>query len=311
MKAVERTAIILVTFNHWEMTKNCLNDLYKQPRERFQIFVVDNGSNDGTQENIKRDFPDAQILSPGTNVGFGSANNRGVSLAKNGATFFDSILLLNNDTRIPEGSLEALQKDLSQFPDAVISPQLRNADGSVQKSWFSQIPHLQFFLNAFRTQKKAERYVHGKTLSVPNTPFRKAQWTNAAAWMMTVETWEKVGSFDENIFMYYEDVDWAYRAHRLGISFLIDTKTSITHLDGGSAKNALSRSLQHDSSQLYFYRKHFGIRGAVLSRAFRATRSLVRILLLLPKALSSDARTNIKIHSVLFLFSIGLFKCKH
>ncbi len=309
MRDFQKTAIVLVTYGQWEKTRNCLTDLSGQPKERFRIFVVDNGSMDGTPQRIGEEFPEVKLCCPKENLGFGAANNMGISLAKESEISFDSIFILNNDTRIPPGTLEALQKDLSRFPEHIVSPQLRNADGSIQKSWFSRIPPRQFLLNAFRSKESAARYVHGKTVPVPDSPFLEAQWTNAAAWMMSAETWNRVGPFDERFFMYYEDVDWAYRARKLGFRFFIDKAHSIVHLDGGSAKNVLSRSLQHDSSQLYFYRKHFGWKGALLSRTFRLFRSLLRFGLLLPFApFKKTARDNAKIHLVLFLFSLGLFK---
>ena len=308
---IEKTAIVLVTYGQWEKTEHCLKDLRTLPGESFRVFVVDNGSTDGTPQNIERDFPEVRLLCPNANLGFGAANNRGVALALESGENFDSIFLLNNDTRVPQGTLEALQRDLSHFPEDVVSPRLLNADGSVQKNWFSEIPHLQFFLNAFRTKSSAERYVHGETVSIPNTPFREARWTNAAAWLMTVETWNRVGGFDEKFFMYYEDVDWAYRARKAGIRFLIDTENALVHLDGGSAKSGLSRSMQHDSSQLYFYRKHFGFKGALLSRSFRILRSLVRIVPQIPRIpFSEAARRTVKIHSHLFLLSLGVLKCE-
>ncbi len=311
MKAFRKTAIILVTYGQWEKTRNCLNDLFKAPKELFEIFVVDNGSTDETPQKIGEEFPEAKLCLPGKNLGFGAANNLGIACAEKSGIPFDSIFILNNDTRISAGTLEGLQKDLSKFPGHIISPQLRNADGSIQKSWFSEIPHRQFFLNAFRSKESAARYVHGKTFPVSDTSFMEAQWTNAAAWLMSMETWKSVGPFDERFFMYYEDVDWAYRARKRGIRFFIDPKLSIIHLDGGSAKNSLSRSLQHDSSQLYFYRKYFGTKGAFLSRTFRMFRSLVRVILQLPKIFSSkEARENVQIHLILFLFSLGLFKFK-
>lgn len=311
MNGIQKTAIILVTYGQWEKTKNCLDDLFKQPLERFQVFVVDNGSPDETPRNIAQEFPSVKLFCPGKNLGFGAANNLGIAYAEKSGIPFDSILVLNNDVRVPPGTLEALQQDLSQFSGHIISPQLRNTDGSIQKSWFSKIPPWQFFLNAFRTKESAARYVHGKISPVKDSPILEAQWTNAAAWLMTFKTWKQVGSFDENFFMYYEDVDWAYRARISGIRFFIDPRISITHLDGGSAQNILSRSLQHDSSQLYFYRKHLGFKGAQLSRIFRMSRSLVRIILLLPKVFfSKEARKNAQIHLVLFLFSLGLFKFK-
>ncbi len=309
MTRIQDTAVILVTYGQWEQTKDCLQDLLQQSSCR--IFVADNGSPDKTRENIVKNFPSVTLLPMKENSGFGAANNAGIALAKNSGEHFDSIFILNNDTRIPPKTIERLQSDLSKNPNAIIVPQLQNADGSIQKNWFSEIPPVQFFLNAFRTESSAARYVHGTTEPVPGLPFQKAQWTNAAAWMMTLETWEKVGPFDEKFFMYYEDVDWAFRARAKGVHFFIDTETPIVHLGGGSAKSVLSRSLQHDASQLYFYRKHFGRKGAILSRSFRAMRSFVRVLLQLPRApFSKSARESLKIHGPLFLFALGLYKFK-
>ena len=305
---IQKTAIIIVTYGHWEQTKNCLDDLLKNPKESFRIFVVDNGSLDGTPERIAQDYPEVRLLCAKENRGFGAANNAGIALAQPKNFSFDSILFLNNDTRLSPNAIPSLQKDLSLFPNDVVVPRLLNVDGSLQKNWFSKIPPVQFFFNAFRSEESASRYVNGEIKPISGTSFYEAQWTNAAAWMMTRETWNKVGGFDENIFMYYEDVDWAYRAHRFQIRFLIDFKTSIIHLGGGSAKNVLSRSLQHDSSQLYFYRKHYGFKGVVLSRTFRAVRSSLRVLFSLPRVpFSADARNRVKLHFTLFLFALGLF----
>lgn len=309
MIPIRKTAIILVTYGHWDQTENCLNDLFRNDSGRFRVLVVDNGSKDETVQNIRRDFPQVHLVVSQSNRGFGAANNLGVSQIENLEENFDSIFILNNDMRIPDGAIKALQESLSKSPADVIVPRLLNVDGSVQKNWFSEIPPLQFFLNAFRSEKSAGRYVHGTTAPVAGSNFLEARWTNAAAWLMTVATWKKVGGFDEKIFMYYEDVDWAYRARALGIRFLIDPDVSLTHLGGGSAQSSLSRSLQHDSSQLYFYRKHFGFRGAILSRSFRAVRSLVRVLAQIPAIpFSAKARSSVKLHFRLFLFALGLFR---
>lgn len=309
MSPIRKTAIILVTYGHWDQTENCLKDLFKNGSENFRVIVVDNGSADDTLENIRRDFPQVHLIVSKRNRGFGAANNLGISHIEDLGEAFDSIFILNNDMRIPEGAIKSLQETLECYPDAVIVPQLLNTDGSVQKNWFSEIPAVQFFLNAFRSEKSAERYVNGTTVPVKGSHLLEAQWTNAAAWLMKLSTWKSVGGFDENIFMYYEDVDWAYRARALGVKFLIDPGVSLTHLGGGSAKSNLSRSLQHDSSQLYFYRKHFGIRGALLSRSFRAVRSLVRVILQIPAMpISKNARASVKLHTKLFLFALGLFR---
>lgn len=305
MRTFQKTAVVLVTYNHWDLTERCLSDLFSQKSKFFEVFVADNGSSDGTLQNIERNFPDVKTVLLADNRGFGAANNAACRLFEKSDAPFDSIFFLNNDTRVPSGTIESLQSDLSKYPDDIVSPQLLNEDKSIQVSWFSKIPHGQFFLNAFRSESRAARHVNGKTVPFDGPKFRLAGWTNAAAWMMSRATWETVGGFDENIFMYYEDVDWAYRAIALGKRFLIDSETPVIHLGGGSAKTSLSRSLQHDGSQLYFYKKHFGLKGALLSRAFRLVRSLLRLGILLPVALFKDsARKGAKIHFKLFIFAL-------
>jgi GT2 family glycosyltransferase len=89
--------------------------------------------------------------------------------------------------------------------------------------------------------------------------FFQNDWMNGICLFMKTETFREVGMFDEKFYM--------------------NPCSVITHLWGGSSENSLSRSLQHDSFQLYFYSKHFGKKGAVLSRIFRVCRSGLRLML--------------------------------
>lgn len=307
---MSRTAIILVTYNGWNLTAATLSDLKKLPGEQWVIVVADNGSQDGTIQKIRLDFPEVLLLELGRNLGFGAANNAAIRKVQKFCPDVDAVCLLNNDTRLEAKTLKKLRKDLDECEsECVFTPWTLNKNGNDQINYFGEISHAQFFLNAFRSCESAAKRLHGIPKDFPGTPFRETFWASAVCWLMKLSTWKSVGGFDENIFMYYEDVDWAYRARALGVKFLIDPGVSLTHLGGGSAKSNLSRSLQHDSSQLYFYRKHFGIRGALLSRSFRATRSLVRVILQIPAMpISKNARASVKLHTKLFLFALGLFR---
>ena len=119
------------------------------------------------------------------------------------------------------------------------------------------------------------------------------------------DTLEKNGEFfDENIFMYYEDADLALRARKQGARFFICNKVSLVHLGGGSSEGNLKRALQHDRAQQYVFKKHFGLRGLLLSKAFRFTRSLVRIIASLPHSFNSQKRNYIKHHVSLLKASL-------
>ncbi|MCF0223189.1 MAG: glycosyltransferase family 2 protein, partial [Fibrobacter sp.] len=293
-----RTAIILVTYNGWALTKACLKDLEPlfapQGKEvddgrKFVVAIADNGSSDGTVENIRRNYPankyeNLRIYPQEKNLGFGAANNRAISALIAEGIEFETLCLLNNDTRLDASAILELQKALgkaSTLPDAaksakkgaaedctqvnaVIAPTLLNADGSRQNNFFAGlgpqgIGSLQFFLNAFRGESGAAKILEGTPMPVANcTELLETHWTSAVCWMLTRKLWDAAGGFDEKIFMYYEDGDLALRMRKLGARFFIHSQCAITHLGGGSAANNLSRAIQHDRSQQYVFKKHFG-----------------------------------------------------
>ncbi|MBP5246741.1 MAG: glycosyltransferase family 2 protein [Fibrobacter sp.] len=299
-----KTLIILVTFNGYKMTKDCLDVLVKLPHDQWKIAVADNASSDGTPQKIAEDFPQVTVYPLAQNKGFGFANNEAFRQSLQNEEF-DYVCFLNNDTIPSVNALETLRTE-AKNSKAIFAPLVKNPDGSVQRTDYRFLSHGEFFLNAFRTVRGADKHLHGTAKAVDNSHFLLNDWINAVCWFMPAQTFKEVGMFDEHIFMYYEDQDFAYRASQLGYRFLLNSHAQIVHLGGGSAKNVLSRSLQHDSSQLYFYRKHFGFFGALLSRSFRFVRSLLRIGMLLPFCiLKKSARDNAKIHAALLLFSLG------
>lgn len=314
----QRTAIILVTYNGWALTEACLKDL--EPllaSDDFVIAIADNCSTDNTVENIRirypaEKFPGIHVYPQSGNLGFGAANNNAIrSLIADGVEF-SNICLLNNDTRFNADFVVKLRKSLAQAQaiaanagskDAVVVPETYNADGSRQNNFFAGlgpdgIGFLQFFFNAFRNEAGAARILEGtpkptaanaRTIQPEeNDSLLETHWASAVCWMLSRKLWDAAGGFDEKIFMYYEDADLALRLRKLGAQFYIDPSSRITHLGGGSASSSLSRALQHDRSQQYVFRKHFGIRGLLLSKAFRIARSLVRITAAFPRCLAGS-----------------------
>lgn len=127
-------------------------------------------------------------------------------------------------------------------------------------------------------ESAAARHLEGTPKLCDDSTFYKTYWASAVCWMMPANLYGMLGGFDEKIFMYYEDWDLAHRAIQIGYHFYIQSKCSIIHLGGGSAKSNLSRALQHDRSQQYVFGKHMGQKGILLSRVFRSCRSFVRLL---------------------------------
>lgn len=299
-----KTAIIMVTFNGWPITRNCLSDLADLPAEDFVIAVADNNSSDATVKNIREEFPQVRVYPQKDNLGFGAANNAAVKGLVADGVSFDSICLLNNDTRIEKGTIEELQKSLTaaqeKFGKAIVVPCIKNNDGTPQHNYFAKISALQFLLNAFRGESTAAKKLEGNPKPCDGTTFLQTCWASAVCWMMERETFESLGGFDDKIFMYYEDWDLAHRAIKNGYHFYIQNNCSITHLGGASAKSNTSRSLQHDRSQQYVFGKHMGKKGVLLSKTFRFCRSGLRFAVTcIPALFKKNYAEYAKIHLTL------------
>lgn len=306
-----KTAIIMVTYNGWSLTEACLNDLMPLVESGdFVIAIADNASTDGTIEKLHSQFPLVHVYPLSKNLGFGKANNEAIRGLLNDGIEFNTICLLNNDTRLEPQAIKNLKQAFDKAQDdygkVVVSPMVVNSDRTPQHNYFAGlgpmgIGSFAFLMNAIRSEQAAAKILEGTPTPVGD--FCETCWTSAVCWMLSAQLWQQTNGFDEKIFMYYEDADLALRLINLGAKFLLVNQATITHLGGGSAKSNLSRALQHDRSQEYVFKKHFGLRGWTLSKTFRALRSLVRIMVVFPKSLipgNKDKRDYVKIHLALF-----------
>ena len=314
-----RTAVILVTFNGWEMTRNCLSDLAAQITDsmHFVVAIADNASSDGTVEHLRKEFPTVHVYPSDKNLGFGAANNLAIKGLLGDGESFDSICLLNNDTRFLPNMLPRLQKAWEKAEAlaresgnayAVIAPSTKNKDGSDQPNYFAGlgpegIGSLAFFMNALRNEEGAAEILQGKPSKTTQENLWETNWLSGVCWMFGKELYNALtsegGFFDEKIFMYYEDADLALRARKIGARFFIANDITLTHLGGGSAQSNTSRALQHDRAQQYVFKKHFGMHGLLLSKAFRILRSSVRIASAIPHIGSSEKRKYLVHHLAL------------
>jgi GT2 family glycosyltransferase len=301
------------------MTRNCLNDMAAQlaDSEHFVVAIADNASSDDTVKNIRKEFPTVHVYPSSKNLGFGAANNLAIKRLLSDGESFDSICLLNNDTRLNADTLPRLQKAWEKAEAfaresgnayAVIAPSTKNKDGSDQPNYFAGlgpegIGSLKFFTNALRNEEGAAEILQGKPSKTAQENLLETNWLSGVCWMFGKELYDALTSegsfFDEKIFMYYEDADLALRARKIGARFFIANDITLTHLGGGSAQSNTSRALQHDRAQQYVFKKHFGIKGLLLSKGFRILRSSVRIATAIPRIGSSEKRKYLVHHMAL------------
>jgi GT2 family glycosyltransferase len=260
-------AVAVINYNTRDLLRACLESaLPERPRE---LIVVDNGSTDGSVEMIRTEF-DAVVLDvDGVNRGYGTAANRAVRRSS-----ADAVLLLNSDTRLHTGALAALQEYFDAYPKAgIIGPRLVNADGSLQRSCHNfptpGVTLLEYSWLGDLARKLAwsrERYLPASA----HEHARPVDWVTGAALLIRRTAFDAVRGFDERFFLYFEEVDLAYRMMNAGWETHFAPVTDVTHIGAASTSQRFEPMYaQQFAALLQYYELH---RPAQLPRARAAIR---------------------------------------
>ena len=246
----QRLSAIVVNHNGCPLLADCLSKLRSLPEPPFEVVVVDNASTDGSQEMVRRDFPQVRLVALDDNLGFGVANNRGAAAARG-----ELFLFLNSDAWLDDQALPRLVRSLEGSPDlALVAPQLRYPDGALQFTWAPTTGVVGEALQMLRNRFESRPWVH-RPPPAPWRPWLGSGWLTAACWLMRRNAFESVGGFDERMFLYFEDVDLCLRLRRRGWRLRLVPEATAFHIKGGSQLGFRGEML-YRRSQLYYYRKH-------------------------------------------------------
>jgi GT2 family glycosyltransferase len=267
-----RVSIVIVTFNAQADVLACLESVHAHPPDRpWELVVVDNQSEDGTPDAVEVRWPDVRVMRLPENIGFAAANNVGIR-----ATDGPLVLLLNSDTLVTAGQLEALCVALENEPEAAAAgPRLVDADGRQELSFGPMISPFN------ETRQK----LRGRLLNAGPDAVRHrieadmarrqfVDWVSGACLLVRRAAADRAGLLDERYFMYCEDVDFCAALRALGYHILFTPDVTVTHLRGRSrASAAVVTNRRYRDSQLAFYRKHHP-RWARLLRWYLAARDV-------------------------------------
>ena len=263
-------SVVVVTYNALPWIARALESVGAQ-----EAVVVDHGSNDGTVAFVRDRFPAVDLVEE-ENRGLAYGWNTGIA-----RTSGRYVLLLNADAWMHDGAID----ELVAFADshrraAVVAPQLRNVDGTLQRSvrafptlWRIATEYLFIRKLAPRTRVLNAFYAGGFDHDEP----RRADWIMGAVWFVRRAAVDEVGPADDAFFLFSEETDWAYRFRRAGWEVWFDPNAVATHVYGGSHKGLMLA--ENVKSQLRFLEKHRGARYA------RAARSILVLGLLLRRRL--------------------------
>lgn len=269
-------SVAIVSFNTRHELQACLDSVVAEaPRE---IVVVDNASTDGTAEMVRMQYPDVLLLANPANNGYGAAANQAIK-----STRGDYVLLLNADTVLTPGAIEALGTHIHRHPEAaVVGPRLQNPDGTPQRSYFPFPGTLGWFVE----NEPVAWLLHYLPLGrerflclTPSTVDRVVPWVSGAALMLRRAAFEAVGGFDESYFMYFEEVDLCLRLRALQWQTDFTPTASVVHVGGASTSQCRTEALiAHFRSTQRFYRRHYSERRVALWMALMTLKIVLRLV---------------------------------
>ena len=243
-------SIVIISYNTKDLLKKCLSSILASLASsslNYEVIVVDNGSTDGSQEIIKREFPSVRLMLNKSNLGYGKANNQAAKNAQG-----QKLLFLNSDIEVIDESIEKLVQFGKQDGfQSIYGGKLFNLDGSPQPScgYFYTLPIT--FISLFLKGDQLHLSRSSPTL------VKKTEWVSGACLMIGKNKFNTLGGFDEKIFMYMDEVDLCFRARHKGIDIIFYPEAVFTHIGSASSKDKRTSYINLFNGLLYFYKKHW------------------------------------------------------
>ena len=237
---------------------NCINSIIQSKPKNLileKIVVVDNGSTDNSL-NLLAAFKEITIIKNNTNCGFGKACNIGASLVDSSL-----ILFLNPDTVLRPDTLDKsitfFEENKERLNFGILGTQLCGEDGRIQQSCsrfpsggrvFADTIGISRIFNHSGTHMKD--FDHNKSMVVDQVI--------GAYLLLEKKLFEKLHGFDESFFVYFEEVDFSYRAKKILVNSFYYTGTSAMHIGGGCSEQVKAKRLFYSlTSRLVYAKKHF------------------------------------------------------
>lgn len=287
--------IIIVNYNTAELLRACLQSVFaSRCNFRWRVFVVDNGSRDGSVAMVRQEFEphhsSLTLLACPVNGGFAFGNNLALrricpvpvadeqppevvtgksALAQQQLLHIGSqpqaryVVLLNPDTVVPPECFQTVYDFMQTHPEAgVVGPKLVRADGSLDLACRRSFPTPQVslyrMLGLSKIFPKNRRFARYNLTYLNVDTLYEVDSVSGAFMLVRAEAIAQAGILDEAYFMYGEDLDWAYRIKQAGWKVFYNPATTVIHYKGESSKQRSTGALLNFyQAMLVFYRKHY------------------------------------------------------
>lgn len=265
--------IVIVNYNVRDFLAQALRSVQAAVGSlSVETWVVDNNSIDGSVDMLREDFPWVRVMANRDNVGFGTANNQAIR-----ASGGEYILILNPDTILQEDTLSELVSFMSARPDCgAVGCQILNPDGTFapesRRSFPTPATAFYRMTGLSRLFPRSPRFGRYNLTHVSRNQVTEVDALSGSCMMVRRQAIDEAGAFDEDFFMYGEDLDLCFRIQQAGWRILYDPATQIIHYKGESTKKGDFRYVRlFYGAMILFMDKHVTGRGsrplAVLLRA--------------------------------------------
>ena len=241
----DKITVVINTFNSEDKIRQCLNSIDTS----VKIIIIENSDNLSFKDEIEKEFSNVNCFLSGQNLGYAKGNNFGLSKVQS-----DYALILNPDAFLEKGTLDRLLSTANKFKDfSIIGPAKQDE-----------------FSNTERKNDKADVF--------------KVNTLKGFAMFLNLKQFEDIGFFDENFFIYLEEIDLCKRLLKKNKKIYLDQKVLINHL-GGSSHNEkinfemeLSRNWHWMWSTFYYNKKHFGFINSLIKVSGKFFSSLIKMI---------------------------------
>ncbi len=237
-----KLSIIIVNFQSVSYLKKCLESIEKSINAvlDFEVIVV---NNDDQELSLRKDFPfPLKVIKNNLNSGFGAANNFGARVAQGEYLFF-----LNPDTKLVDDSLKKMV-DFAEKEKAtsIVGPKIIEASRNAPQPW------------TCGEKISLKNILFRNTIDKPwnKNEIQQVDWVSGTALFISKSLFDKLGGFDENFFMYFEDQDLCLRGKLQGLKVFFYPHTQIIHYNGKSWNDKKNQKEEYYKSQKYFFEKY-------------------------------------------------------
>lgn len=274
-------SIVIVSWNTTGLLEDCLRSIERHPSVcSYEVIVIDNASRDFDEGAFRASFPGVTLIANADNAGYARGNNQGIR-----ASTGEYVLLLNPDTEITEGALDALVRFMDEHQDAAAAgARLVRPDGTVERS-VRGFPYPWAIAcectGLSRIAPAGSTCARYRMRGFSYTQEAEVDQPMGSCLILSRRAIDDVGLLDEEFPIFFNEVDWLYRARQRGYKVYFTPSATIIHHGGAGTSQAGRRKMLRESheSLIRFYAKHF--RRSIPAPVYWAIVLAIRLGLLL------------------------------